>query len=126
MKLDISHLDIMNIFTKYIPMTETAYYILMVINEPLHGYGIIQKGEQITEGRIRIGAGTIYETLSKLEKDGVIDIVSVTERRKIYVQSDLGKQLIKTVMMRSYTFHRCSPDATIWLISCNKMRIIPT
>ena len=84
----------MNIYAKYIPMTETAYYILLVLNEPLHGYGIIQKVEQITKGRIRMGPGTIYGTLSKLEKDGVIEIVDMTQRRKIYLQSDAGKQLI--------------------------------
>lgn len=84
----------MDIHTKYIPMTETAYYILLVLNEPLHGYGIIQKVEQITNGRIRMGPGTIYGTLSKLEKDGVIEIVNMTQRRKIYLQSDAGKKLI--------------------------------
>lgn len=90
----------MDIQAKYIPMTETAYYILLVLNEPLHGYGIIQKVEQITEGRIRIGAGTIYGTLSKLEKDGVIDIVDITERRKIYKQSAIGNLLIRNEIAR--------------------------
>ena len=90
----------MDIQAKYIPMTETAYYILLVLNEPLHGYVIIQKVDQITEGRIRIGAGTIYGTLSKLEKDGVIDIVDVTERRKIYKQSAIGNVLIRNEIAR--------------------------
>lgn len=90
----------MEIQAKYMPMTETAYYILLVLNEPLHGYGIIQKVLEITEGRIRLGAGTIYGTLSKLEKDGVIDIVDVTERRKIYKQSAIGNQLIKNEISR--------------------------
>ena len=90
----------MDIQAKYIPMTETAYYILLVLNEQLHGYGIIQKVDQITEGRIRIGAGTIYGTLSKLEKDGVIDIVDVTERRKIYKQSAIGNVLIRNEIAR--------------------------
>lgn len=90
----------MEIQAKYIPMTETAYYILLVLNEPLHGYGIIQKVEKITEGRIRIGAGTIYGTLSKLEKDGVIDIVDVTQRRKIYKQSAIGNLLIRNEIER--------------------------
>jgi|LGVF01.2.fsa_nt_gb DNA-binding PadR family transcriptional regulator len=90
----------MDIYDKYIPMTETAYYILLVLNEPLHGYGIIQKVEQITAGRIRLGPGTIYGTLSKLAKDDVIEIVSVTQRRKVYVQSETGKQLIQREISR--------------------------
>lgn len=90
----------MEIQAKYMPMTETAYYILLVLNEPLHGYGIIQKVLEITEGRIHLGAGTIYGTLSKLEKDGVIDIIEVTDRRKIYKQSAIGDQLIKKEILR--------------------------
>lgn len=90
----------MDILQKYTPMTETAYYILLVLKEPLHGYGIIQSVEQLTEGRIRMGAGTIYGTLSKLEKDGIIDIVQVTNRRKIYMQSELGVSLINQEICR--------------------------
>ena len=79
---------------KYIPMTETAYYILLALQEPLHGYGIILKVEGLTEGRIRLGAGTIYGTLSKLEEDGLITVVREEDRRKVYLQTDLGSELL--------------------------------
>jgi DNA-binding PadR family transcriptional regulator len=90
----------LDVFSKYIPMTETAYYILLALKAPLHGYGIIQNVEKMTEGRLRLGAGTIYGTLSKLLKDDLIDIAAITERRKIYKQSELGKLLIQKEISR--------------------------
>jgi DNA-binding PadR family transcriptional regulator len=84
----------------YLPMTETMYYILLSLTEPLHGYGIILKVEQLTTGRIRIGAGTIYTSLSKLEKDALIVAYAEEERRKIYVITEVGRTVLKTEVAR--------------------------
>ena len=83
------------IFEKYLPMTETAYYILLALREELHGYGIILSVEKVTDGRIRIGPGTIYGTLSKLENDKLIEVVREENRRKVYIHTNLGKELLK-------------------------------
>lgn len=88
------------IIKKYLPMSETAFYILLALIEPLHGYGIILKVESLTMGRIRIGPGTIYGTLSKMEADGLIYPVDQIDRRKIYLQTSLGHQLIKLEVAR--------------------------
>ena len=47
-------------FGKYLPLTESTAYILLALSEPLHGYGVMQKVEHISEGTVRIGAGTLY------------------------------------------------------------------
>ena len=57
---------------KYLPLSESAYYILLSLNEPMHGYGVIQHVAEITKGRITLGAGTIYVSISKFEKDKII------------------------------------------------------
>jgi len=44
----------------------------------------MQHVEKITRGRIKLGAGTMYGTLSKMEKDNLITPVAEEERRKIY------------------------------------------
>ncbi len=88
---------------KYIPMTETAFYILMALREPLHGYGIILKVEDLTKGRMRIGAGTIYGTLSKMEKDKLIVVVGTEDRRKIYQHTASGKDLLEEEVGRLRT-----------------------
>ncbi|MEW9095912.1 MAG: PadR family transcriptional regulator [Clostridiaceae bacterium] len=84
----------------FIPMTETAYYILLSLTEPRHGYGIIQHVEKITNGRIRLGSGTVYGTLSKMQKSGVIAVYSDEERRTKYEITDIGKILIKEEINR--------------------------
>lgn len=84
----------------YLPMTETAYYILLSLNKQRHGYGIMQHVEEITEGRIKLGAGTMYGTLGKLEKDKLIIPVAEEQRRKIYTLTEKGKKVIELEMER--------------------------
>ena len=45
----------------YVPMTETAFYILLCLREPNHGYGIVQTVEKLTEGAIRLAPGPMYD-----------------------------------------------------------------
>lgn len=80
---------------KYIPMTETMFFILLSLQQEHHGYGIMQHVKQITENRIILGAGTIYNSLSRLEKDGLIKTVSEDDRKKTYIATKLGKTILK-------------------------------
>ena len=56
----------------YVPMTESGFYILYCLQTPQHGYGISQQVRKMTGGEVVISAGTMYGTLSKMEKDGLI------------------------------------------------------
>lgn len=85
---------------KYIPMTETAFYMLLALKEERHGYGIMQHVESLTKGRLRIGAGTIYGTLSKMERDGLIEAVNEYDRRKTYRQTILGNTILEKEFLR--------------------------
>ena len=78
----------------FMPMTETAYYILLSLAQPRHGYGVILHVADITNGRIKLGSGTVYGTLTKLQHKGVISVYSDEERRTVYEITDIGKQLI--------------------------------
>jgi DNA-binding PadR family transcriptional regulator len=84
----------------YLPMTETAYYILLSLGQPRHGYGIIKFVEYLTENRIKLGSGTVYGTLTKMQKDGFITVYADEERKTVYQITPLGKQLIKTEINR--------------------------
>ena len=65
------------------PLTEAFFYILLALRRPNHGYGIIQEVEQLTDGRVALGPGTLYGALQTLQKRGWIQIYSVdTESRK--------------------------------------------
>ena len=75
-------------------MTETTFYILLSLVEPLHGYIVMKKVEEISEGTVTIGPGTMYGAFSKLEKDGLIEVVSEGNRRKIYGLTARGKKVL--------------------------------
>jgi DNA-binding PadR family transcriptional regulator len=84
----------------YMPMTESAYYILLSLKEPRHGYGIILYVREITHDRISLGAGTIYGTLTKFEKDKIIETAGEGERRKLYKLTGDGVWLLEQELKR--------------------------
>ena len=84
----------------YVPMTETAFYILLCLREPNHGYGIVQTVEKLTEGAIRLAPGTMYGSLSKMEKDGVIRFIREEDKRKIYKITNLGEEVLSIEIKR--------------------------
>jgi len=84
----------------YIPMSETAYYILLSLLDRRHGYAIMQHVEEITKGRIRLGAGTLYGTLGKMEKGELITVVSEEEKRKIYEITPTGRAVLMAEIVR--------------------------
>lgn len=79
----------------YLPMTETAFYILYALQEKRHGYDISQRTQKITGGQVRISPGTMYGTLSKMEKDGLISFVEEEANRKRYLMTDLGREILE-------------------------------
>jgi len=84
----------------YVPMTETAFFILMCLRKPNHGYGIVQTVEKMTDGAIRLTPGTMYGSLSKMEKDQVIRFVREEDKRKIYQITDLGLEVLRLELQR--------------------------
>ena len=53
-------------------LTEAVFYILLSLDRPLHGYGIMQNVEDLSGGRVRLAAGTLYGALSTLTERGWI------------------------------------------------------
>lgn len=79
---------------RYIPMSETMFYILLSLREERHGYGIMQHVEELTNGRVKLGAGTIYQSLSKLSGDRLIRPTEEVDRQKKYVITEVGSQIL--------------------------------
>lgn len=95
----------------YVPMTETAFYILLCLKQPNHGYGIVQTVEKLTDGAIRLAPGTMYGSLSKMEKDGLIRFVREEEKRKIYQITDLGLEVLQLELKRIERLYRVAKGA---------------
>ena len=94
-------------------MTESGFYILFCLQQPQHGYGISQQVRQMTGGELIISAGTMYGTLSKMEKDGLIDFESEEEKRKIYRITELGKEILHLEIKRIERLYKNSKGEKI-------------
>ena len=84
----------------YVPMTETGFYILFSLRKENHGYGVVQEVEKLTNGEIRLAPGTMYGTLSKMENDKLIKFVREEDKRKIYVITELGSEVLDLELKR--------------------------
>ena len=87
----------------YVPMTETAFYILLCLRKPNHGYGVVQRVEKMTDGAIKLAPGTMYGSLSKMEKDNLIRFVREEEKRK---QKKYLKEENLTVRVKEYLYDK--------------------
>lgn len=94
------------ILKKYNPMTETAFYILLSLTTPKHGYGIIKNIEQLTNGRLKLGSGTIYGTLTKMQQDGLIQVYGDQDRKTIYDVTELGMVILQQEIRRIKEVHQ--------------------
>ena len=94
----------------YVPMTETGFYILLCLRHPNHGYGIVQTVKEITGGDVILTPGTMYGSLSKMEKDTLIRFVREEEKRKIYEITDLGREVLQTEIARIERLYRIAQE----------------
>lgn len=69
---------------KLLPLSETMHYILLALREPLHGYAVMQKIEEMSGGAVVPAAGTLYGAVENLNKHGWIKPVGEEGRRKVY------------------------------------------
>ena len=94
----------------YVPMTDTGFYILFCLQKPNHGYGIVQMTERLTDGEIRLTPGTMYGSLSKMEKDGLIRFVTEENKRKIYEITELGTEVLQLELKRIRRLYRTAQE----------------
>lgn len=88
--------------SEHIALTEAFYYILLSLYEPLHGYGIMQKAEEFSGGRVRLAAGTLYGALNTLQDKGWIEALPCTpgSRKKEYRITAAGRAAVESELAR--------------------------
>ncbi len=92
----------------YTPLTPAVLYILMALAiEEKHGYGIMKQVEQDSEGKVRMGPGTLYGSLKRMMETGYVAESSkqvdpeLDDQRRIYYKlTDAGKQALATELER--------------------------
>ena len=85
-----------------IALTEAVYYILLSLYKPLHGYGIMQHVDQLSNGRVKLAAGTLYGAISTLLEKGWIKALPSEEnsRKKEYQITQQGREAVDREIIR--------------------------
>jgi len=85
-----------------IALTEAVYYILLSLHQPMHGYGIMQNVEHISNGRVTLAAGTLYGAINTLLDRRWIKAFpgDINSRKKEYEITDSGKQAFQEELFR--------------------------
>lgn len=76
-------------------LTEPMYYILLALTEECCGVDIMEKVRVISKGRVKVGPGTLYAMLSKFEENGVIRKTAEEGRRKSYIITEHGNEMLR-------------------------------
>ena len=83
-------------------LTEAVYYILLSLVEPMHGYGIMQNVEQLSNHRVKLAAGTLYGAINTLlEKGWIVALPGEKDsRKKEYQITEQGRQVLTAELCR--------------------------
>lgn len=84
------------------PLTEAVYYILLAVQIPMHGYGIMQFVKQISNERVNLGPGTLYGAINTLLGKRWIRLVDTPEdtRKKEYEITKTGQEAVREEIQR--------------------------
>ncbi len=86
------------------PLPSAAFHILLSLaDEDLHGYGIMRQVADQTDGRMRLGPGTLYSSIQSLLEEKFIEEVDLgentkqgQERRRYYRLTSAGRKLARS------------------------------
>src|SRR5262245_56650584 len=90
---------------QYLPLAPASLHILLSLaGEDRHGYGIMQEVAKQSEGRLKLGPGTLYDNLQRLLDQGLISEAGRTRgddsRRLYYRLTSLGKRVVAAEIHR--------------------------
>lgn len=80
---------------KFQTLTEQMFYILLCLKEECYGMDILDRVPAMTENRVRVGSGTLYNLLEQFLDTGFIRETKVEGRRRSYILTEKGRQMLK-------------------------------
>lgn len=81
-------------------LTEPMFYILLCLQNEVCGIDIMAMVSVISNGRVSIGPGTLYAMLQKFEDNEIIEKTREENRKKWYLITDAGKQMLEDELKR--------------------------
>ena len=80
---------------KFQTLTEQMFYILLCLKEECYGLDILDKVPQMTENRVKVGSGTLYNLLEQFLAEGFIRETKVEGRRRSYILTEKGMEILQ-------------------------------
>ena len=93
-------------FDQYLPLSAAALHILLALaSEDRHGYGITREVARQSDGRYKLGPGTMYDNLQRLLDQGIVEehsprALGDDPRRRYYRLSRFGRGLLAREIAR--------------------------
>ncbi|GAA4226504.1 DNA-binding PadR family transcriptional regulator [Streptosporangium album] len=86
-------------------LREQSYLVLLALSDgPLHGYGVIKTVQELSEARVRLGAGALYGALDRLAGEGLVTVVKEEvvdgRHRRYYDLTGHGRHLLAEETIR--------------------------
>lgn len=79
---------------KFQTLTEQMFYILLCLKNECYGMDILDKVPAMTNGRVNVGSGTLYNLLEQFLEEGFIIETKVEGRRRSYLITPRGKDML--------------------------------
>lgn len=76
-------------------LTEQMFYILLCLNKECRGVDILEMVRNLTDGRVSIGSGTLYDLLEQFYEEGMITETKSEGRRRSYIITEKGKEMLE-------------------------------
>ena len=85
---------------KFQTLTEQMFYVLLCLKEECYGLDILDRVPAMTGNRVSVGSGTLYNLLEQFLAEGMIVETKVEGRRRSYILTDKGKEMLDNEYMR--------------------------
>ena len=85
---------------KFQTLTEQMFYILLCLEEECCGMDIMEKVGRITDGRVNVGPGTLYNLLEQFLSAEMIEETKVEGRKRSYILTEKGRQRLREEFQR--------------------------
>ena len=80
---------------KFQTLTEQMFYILLCLKEECYGMDILDRVPAMTENRVRVGSGTLYNLREQFLDAGIIRETKIEGRRRSYILTEKGREMLK-------------------------------
>lgn len=93
---------------RFLPLTSVALNVLLALaDEERHGYGIMLEVQERTEGKMKLGPGTLYGAIKRLNENGLVEASGDRgehkgddERRRYYRLTGFGREILAAEVAR--------------------------